>query len=84
MAAERVPAIRAALLLHYAGRDERINAGIETYRKALEDAGKRFEIHLYPGAQHAFNNDTNAARYDRAAAELAWGRTLAFLRRELG
>lgn len=84
VAAERVPAIRAALLLHYAGQDERINAGIEAYRKALDGAGKRFEIHLYPGAQHAFNNDTNAARYDKAAAELAWGRTLAFLRRELG
>ena len=84
VAAERVPSIRAALLLHYAERDERINAGIEAYRTALEAAGKRVEIHLYPGTQHAFNNDTNAARYDRAAAELAWGRTTAFLRRELG
>ncbi|MEJ5231651.1 MAG: dienelactone hydrolase family protein [Geminicoccaceae bacterium] len=84
VAAERVPAIRAALLLHYAERDERINAGIDAYRRALEAAGKRFEIHLYPGTQHAFNNDTNAARYDRAAAELAWSRTIAFLRRELG
>lgn len=84
VAAERVPAIRAALLLHYAERDERINAGIDAYRRALEAADKRFEIHLYPGTQHAFNNDTNAARYDRAAAELAWSRTIAFLRRELG
>ncbi|MCX8101718.1 MAG: dienelactone hydrolase family protein [Geminicoccaceae bacterium] len=83
-APERVPAIRAALLLHYAGLDERINAGIPTFKAALEAHGKRFELYLYEGAQHAFNNDTNPARYDRAAAELAWSRTIAFLRRELG
>jgi carboxymethylenebutenolidase len=84
VAAERVPAIRASLLLHYAEQDERINAGVEAYRKALEAAGKHFVIHVYPGTQHAFNNDTNAARYDRAAADLAWSRTIDFLRRELG
>lgn len=78
-----VPKIEAALLLHYAGQDERINAGIEDYRKALEAAGKDFAIHLYEGAQHAFNNDTSEARYDKAAAELAWNRTVAFLKAKL-
>ena len=73
--------INAALLLHYAGQDERINAGIDAYRAALEKAGKNFEIHVYEGAQHAFNNDTSEARYDKAAADLAWGRTIAFLKK---
>lgn len=78
-----VPGIKAALLLHYAGQDERINAGIEAYRKALTDAGKTFEIHIYDGVQHAFNNDTSEARYNKAAADLAWGRTVAWLKKYL-
>lgn len=78
-----VPKIEAALLLHYAGQDERINAGIEEYRKALEAAGKEFAIHVYEGAQHAFNNDTSEARYDKEAADLAWGRTVEFLKSKL-
>ena len=82
--AEDVPDIKAALLLHYAGLDERINAGIEAYRKALEAGGKSFEIHVYDGVNHAFNNDTSAARYDKAAADLAWQRTVAFLKKNLG
>lgn len=82
--AERVGGIKAALQLHYAGKDERINAGIPAYREALEKAGKTFEIHLYDGVDHAFNNDTNAARYDAAAAKLAWERSLAFLAKHLG
>lgn len=81
--AERVPAIRASLLLHYAGNDERINGGIADYEAALKNNGKSYELHLYEGAQHAFNNDTNEARYDKAAAMLAWGRTVEFLRRHL-
>lgn len=81
--ADDVARIRAAMLLHYAGVDERINAGIEAYAAALEAAGVRHEIHVYEGAQHAFNNDANAARYDAEAAALAWTRTLDFLRREL-
>jgi len=81
--AEDVPAIKAALLLHYAGLDERINAGIEAYRKALEAGGKTFEIHVYEGVNHAFNNDTSAARYDKAAADLAWSRTVDFLKKNL-
>jgi carboxymethylenebutenolidase len=79
-----VPKVSAALLLHYAGLDQRINAGIAEYETALKANGKPYELHLYEGANHAFNNDTNAARYDKAAAELAWGRTMAFLRKHLG
>lgn len=82
--ADRVASINAALLLHYAGTDERINAGIEAYRKALADAGKTFEIHLYEGTQHAFNNDTGGARYNAEAARLAWGRTIAHFVKHLG
>ncbi len=78
-----VPGIKAALLLHYAGQDERINAGIEAYRKALTNADKTFEIHIYDGVQHAFNNDTSEARYNKAAADLAWGRTVAWLKKYL-
>jgi carboxymethylenebutenolidase len=79
--AEQVERIRTPLMLHYAGIDERINAGIPAFRAALEWSRKTFEIHMYEGAQHAFNNDTNAARYDKAAADLAWGRTVAFLKK---
>lgn len=75
--------IRAAMLLHYAGNDPGINAGMAGYEAALKAAGVRYEQHVYAGAQHAFHNDTSAARYDKAAAELAWSRTVAFLRREL-
>ncbi|MGB3877251.1 MAG: dienelactone hydrolase family protein [Shinella zoogloeoides] len=82
--ADEVPNIKAALLLHYAGLDERINAGIDAYRKALEANGKTFEIHVYDGVNHAFNNDTSAARYDKAAADLAWQRTVAFLKKYVG
>jgi carboxymethylenebutenolidase len=82
--AEDVPKIHAALLLHYAGLDERINAGIPAYEAALKQAGKTYEIHKYEGVNHAFNNDTNEARYDKAAANLAWERTVAFLKKHLG
>ncbi|WP_337875791.1 dienelactone hydrolase family protein [Elioraea sp.] len=81
--AEQVPAIRAPLLLHYADHDAGINAGIEAYTAALRAHGKTFEVHTYPGTQHAFNNDTSAARYHPEAAALAWQRTVAFLRRHL-
>ncbi|MGF7004858.1 dienelactone hydrolase family protein [Aminobacter sp. BE322] len=79
-----VSRIKASLLLHYAGMDERINAGIAAYKAALEKAGKDFQIFVYEGAQHAFNNDTSEARYNKAAAELAWGRTIRFLKEKLG
>jgi carboxymethylenebutenolidase len=81
--AEEVPNITAALLLQYAGLDERINAGIADYEAALKANNKTYEIYVYEGASHAFNNDTNAARYNKEAADLAWGRTIAFLKRHL-
>ncbi len=80
---EDVPTIKAALLLHYAGLDSRINAGIDAYRDALTANGKNFEIHVYDGANHAFNNDSSAARYDKTAADLAWKRTVDFLKKYL-
>lgn len=82
-AAADVPAIKAPLLLQYGGLDERINAGIDDYRKALEANGKTFEIFVYEGVNHAFNNDTSSARYDKAAADLAWSRTIEFFRKNL-
>ncbi|MGE0008587.1 MAG: dienelactone hydrolase family protein [Parvibaculaceae bacterium] len=81
--ADQVAAIKAPLMLHYAGLDERINAGIPAFEKALKDNGKTYEIHMYEGANHAFNNDTNSARYDKDAADLAWSRTVEFLRKTL-
>jgi carboxymethylenebutenolidase len=79
-----VARIKAAVLLHYAQLDERINAGIAGYEAALKADGVTYEIFVYPGVNHAFNNDTNAARYDRAAADLAWARSMTFLRQHLG
>ena len=81
--AAQVPSIHAALLLHYAGLDTRINAGIPAYENALKAAGKNFEMHVYPNVNHAFNNDTSN-RYDKAAAEQAWNRTIAFFKDKLG
>jgi carboxymethylenebutenolidase len=81
--AEDVPRIRARLLLHYAGLDERINAGVPAYEAALKAAGVRYTLHMYAGVNHAFHNDTGGARYDKAAAELAWSRTLAFFKESL-
>nr|WIE94225.1 dienelactone hydrolase family protein [Mesorhizobium sp. WSM4875] len=81
--AEDVPKIKAALLLHYAGLDERINAGIDAYKKALDAAHVEYTVYVYDGANHAFNNDTSAARYVKKAADLAWGRTVAFLKEKL-
>jgi carboxymethylenebutenolidase len=81
---EDVAKIRAALLLHYAGQDERINAGIDAFKAALEKGGKDYQLFVYEGAQHAFNNDTSAARYDKDAADLAWSRTVTFLKDKLG
>lgn len=72
--------VKAQLLLHYAGLDDRINAMGPTWQAALTAAGVRFEAHTYPGVNHAFNNDTSPARYDKAAADLAWQRTLALLK----
>jgi carboxymethylenebutenolidase len=83
-AADQVVGIKAPLMLHYAGLDEGINKGIPDYEAALKKAAKTYEIHMYEGANHAFNNDTNAARYKKDAADLAWGRTIAFFKKNLG
>jgi carboxymethylenebutenolidase len=80
---EDVPKINAAMMMHYGGLDERINAGIPAYEAALKQAGKTYEIYVYEGANHAFNNDTNAARYDKEASDLAWRRTVGFLKKNL-
>ena len=78
-----VPKITAPLMLHYGGLDERINAGIPAFEAALKANGKAYEIHVYDGANHAFNNDTSEARYNKAAADLAWSRTVEFFRKNL-
>ena len=78
-----VAKIKAKLMLHYAGLDERTNAGIPAFEKALKSAGVQFQVYIYDGANHAFNNDTAAARYNKPAADLAWSRTVAFLKESL-
>lgn len=75
--AEEAAKIKAPLLIHYAGVDDRINAGWPAYEAALQKAGVNYEAHTYPGVQHGFNNDTTL-RYDAATAKLAWDRTIAF------
>ena len=82
-ASEDVPKIKASLLLHYAGTDERINKGIPAYEAALRKASVDYKLYMYEGAQHAFNNDMNPARYNKEAAQLAWQRTIAFLKEKL-
>jgi carboxymethylenebutenolidase len=83
-AAADVGRITSPLMLHYASLDERINAGIGEFEAALKAANKTFELHMYEGANHAFNNDSNAARYNKEAADLAWSRTVAFLKKHAG
>src|SRR6476646_5839076 len=77
-AAADVPKIKAAVQLHYAGLDERIDAGIPAYEEALKKAGTTYELYMYEGVNHAFHNDTAPTRYNEAAAKLAWQRTLEF------
>jgi carboxymethylenebutenolidase len=73
-----VPKIKAALQLHYAGLDDRINAGIPAFEEAMKKANIRYELYMYEGAQHGFNNDTAPTRYNEPAAKLAWKRTTEF------
>lgn len=80
--AEDAAKIKAPLLLHYAGADERINAGWPAYESALKAAGVNYEVYIYPGVQHGFNNDTTP-RYDAEAAKAAWERTIAFFNANL-
>jgi carboxymethylenebutenolidase len=82
-AADEASRVRVPIMLHYAGRDERINAAVPAFEAALRASGARFEMHRYPDVDHAFHNDTNAARYNADAAQLAWRRTVEFLTREL-
>ena len=82
-APEDVPRIKASLLLHYAGDDERIDSGIPAFEAALKKASVDYRLYMYEGAKHAFNNDTNKERYNKEAAELAWNRTIEFLKEKL-
>ncbi|MCP9235203.1 dienelactone hydrolase family protein [Lewinella sp. JB7] len=80
--AAEVPGITAPLQLHYAGLDERVNAGWPAYAKALIENDKQHSAHVYAGVQHGFHNDTTP-RYDEKAAQLAWSRTVEFFRHYL-
>jgi carboxymethylenebutenolidase len=82
-AEEDVKKIKAPIMAHYAGNDERIDAGIPAFEAALKKYGKEYQIFMYPGAGHAFNNDSNPERYNAEAAKLAWGRTIAFFKEKL-
>jgi len=81
--AENAAKIKGALLLQYAELDTRVNAGWPDYQKALQAAGVEHEAHFYPATNHGFHNDTTP-RYDKAAAELSWTRTIEFFRKKLG
>jgi carboxymethylenebutenolidase len=76
--------VQAPLLIHDAGRDKRVNSTSFPWVEALRKAGKTVRFYLYAGVNHAFNNDTSAERYNKAAADLAWKRTLAFFNEHLG
>jgi carboxymethylenebutenolidase len=82
-APEEVRKIKASLLLHYAGLDERINAGIPAFEEALKATSVDYTIHMYQEVNHAFHNDTASARYNKEAAQLAWQRTITFLTEKL-
>ncbi|MDF3125920.1 dienelactone hydrolase family protein [Rheinheimera sp. 1928-s] len=79
---DKVAAIKAPLLIHYASDDERVNTGAKAYDDALKAAGKNAQSFIYPDTQHGFHNDTTP-RYDKAAAELAWSRTIEFFKQHL-
>ena len=80
--AESVPQIKAPLLLHYAGLDKRVNEGWPAYEDALKTHNKEYTAYIYPDVNHGFHNDSTP-RYDKAAAELAWSRTIAFFMEKL-
>jgi carboxymethylenebutenolidase len=82
-ASDQVGKIKAAMLMHYAELDQRINDGWPAYEAALKAAGTRYQAYFYPGVNHGFHNDTTP-RFDKAAAELAWQRTIEFFHAELG
>lgn len=78
-----VPKIKAALMLHYGGLDERVNAGIPVYEAALKENKINYHLYVYEGVNHAFNNKTAGTRYNEAAAKLAWGRTIGLFKQKL-
>jgi carboxymethylenebutenolidase len=78
-----VPKIKAPLLIHYGGLDERLVKGWPPFEAALKANGKTYTGYVYEGAQHAFHNDTDGPRYNKAAAELSWKRTVDFFNRYL-
>lgn len=80
---EDAPRIRASLMMHYASLDKRINDTVPAYEDALKKAGVKYQAFMYEGANHAFNNETSAERYNAEAAKLAWSRTIAFLKQTL-
>jgi carboxymethylenebutenolidase len=82
-APEDVEKIKAPIMAHYAGNDAGINAGIPAFEEALKKYNKEYQIFIYEGANHAFNNDSNPERYNEQAAKLAWGRTIAFFKEKL-
>ena len=77
-----VAKIKAPLMIHYAGLDERINAGWPAYEAALKANGVKYQMFMYPNTNHGFHNDTTP-RYDEASAKLAWSRTVAFFNENL-
>ncbi len=81
-AADEAASIKAPLMIHHAELDERVNASWPDFKKGLEDAGRDFVNHEYPGANHGFHNDTTP-RFDKEAAELAWQRTVEFFQQHL-
>jgi carboxymethylenebutenolidase len=76
LGAEDVARVKAPLMMHYAGNDERINQGISSFRSLLDQHGIEYSLHMYPGTGHGFHNDSSAARYAPEAAALAWQRTM--------
>ncbi len=81
--AEDVARIKAPLMAHYAENDQGINAGIAGFEAALKANNKEYQIFMYEGTSHAFNNDSNPDRYNEKAARLAWERTTNFFREKL-
>jgi carboxymethylenebutenolidase len=78
LSAEDAARVKVPLMMHYAGNDERINQGIPAFRAALDEHQVAYSLHMYPGTDHGFHNDSSQARYDAEGAGLAWNRTLAF------
>jgi carboxymethylenebutenolidase len=78
LTAEQVAQVRVPLMMNYAGNDPRVNAMIPDFRAALDKHAVAYSLHMYPGTGHGFHNDTSQARYNEAAAKLAWRRTLNF------